>query len=179
MRIVIYLINPAQNYNNGSKREKEWENKMSNQSNNINQLYFQNTLTNINPKPHLNTNQQPNIEYVNNKQPVYHDPNNINQSLNHIVRNDLKSRGMIQGNNSTPFHREHAKSEQERKMAILNNIKQQINLSQNNKIQELERKRKEDDKYLYAMENNYPFGRYSLFIVGVELELQIEIKMVK
>jgi hypothetical protein len=48
---------------------------------------------------------------------------------------------MISGNNGTPFHREHAKSEQERKMAILNNIKQQINLTQNNKIQELERKR--------------------------------------
>lgn len=138
----------------GSRREKEWENKMSNQAGKINQLYFQNTHTNLNQN-----NQSNNIESSNNNSKLILDPNNINQSLNIAVRNDLKSRGLIHGTGS-PFDKEHDRSEAERKNVILNNFKQQINLSKNNKMLELEKKRREDDRYLSELENNYPFGRY-------------------
>lgn len=128
---------------------------MANKSGNINQLYFQNTHSNMNHNGPGGNQQQREINYINNNQPV-HNSNNINQGLNQIVRNDLKSRGLIHTN---PFHRDHARQEHERKAAILDNIKQQINLANNNKVHELERKRRDEEQYIQAMENHYPFGR--------------------
>ena len=148
------LFKLAQNMN-ASRRERDWGNKMSNQSENINQLYIQHSNSNNNINNNNQNNQSQNNEFKNNGENSYNprnynDLNNINQGLNNIVRSDLKSRGLVNSNNSS-FHQNHTRGEVERKGAILENIKQQISLDNKHKRDELDKKKREDDKYLYAM----------------------------
>jgi hypothetical protein len=105
------------------------------------------------------------------QQEINNPPNqmNFNQNMDHIVRNTLISRGMLntdhkQSNSFSPVHYNQkfengAVDDKERKKMLLNNIQQQIVLTKNSKQMELERKRKEDEKYLNDMLNFYPFGR--------------------
>ena len=87
----------------------------------------------------------------------FNDLNNINQGLNNIVRRDLKTRGLV-NSYSSPFQ-QNQQRESEKKAAILDNIKQQINMDNKKKTDDVENKKREDEKYLSAMENNYPFGK--------------------
>ena len=152
------IVKLAQNINE-SPREIDRENKMSNHPENMNQLYMQqsNSRINNNIKNYNQNYLSQSNEFSNGDARSYNDVNNINQGLNNIVRKDLKSRGIV-NLNSSPFQQNRAR-EVERKAEILQNIKQQINLDKKNKMDELENKKIEDDKYLYAMENSYPFGK--------------------
>lgn len=103
-------------------------------------------------------NQQPPMNYNNNypPQPSERNPNSINQDLNNLVRSELQSRGISMARSSPKYIRE---QEQEKKKMLLENIQNQMNLTKNTKIQELMRKRKEDEQYLKDMEKTFPFGR--------------------
>jgi hypothetical protein len=79
---------------------------------------------------------------------------NINQEMDYLVRNNLKSRGV----NMHDFNNRD-NLDGDRKRMFLNNIQNQILLTKNTKTMELDRKKKEDEKFLNDMQNNYPFGR--------------------
>ena len=82
---------------------------------------------------------------------------NINLDLNEYVRNKLLSRGITIARSSPYYIKQ--QQEQERKKTLLENIQNQMNLSRNTKLKELQRKRIEDQKYLKDMINSFPFGR--------------------
>lgn len=82
---------------------------------------------------------------------------NINLDLNEYVRNKLLSRGITIARSSPYYIKQ--QQEQERKKTLLENIQNQMNLSKNSKLKELQRKRIEDQKYLKDMINSFPFGR--------------------
>ena len=82
---------------------------------------------------------------------------NINLDLNEYVRNKLLSRGITIARSSPYYIKQ--QQEQERKKTLLENIQNQMNLSKNSKLKELQKKRIEDQKYLKDMINSFPFGR--------------------
>jgi hypothetical protein len=106
-------------------------------------------------------------------------PLNFNQNMNELVRSNLKSRGInlvdyqnmnsnqqafhdynrAQGENYSFGYSSTNNESNERKRMLLNNIQQQMLLNRNTKINELERKRREDEKYLRDIESSYPFGK--------------------
>jgi hypothetical protein len=99
--------------------------------------------------------------------------NNFNQNMNNIVKSTLKSRGVIftqdderqnPHNQNIPVssYRNNDNNNYEvteRKKMLLNNIQQQISLTKNSKLLELEKKKLEEDKYVKDMQQFYPFGR--------------------
>jgi hypothetical protein len=92
----------------------------------------------------------------------------FNRGMNHLVKSAHKDRGVMVKENglNTPYHNptNNIKGDNtERKKQLLNNIQQQMTLSRSSRLQELEKKRLEDEKYMSEMNNYYPFGRY-LFV---------------
>jgi hypothetical protein len=109
----------------------------------------------------MNT-QYNNMNSYNNNNNNNNNGNNFNQTMDNIVKNNLKERGIHLKNdlntsnyNNSPIRAQTA----EKKKILLDNIQLQMNLTKNTKLQELERKKKEDEKYLQDISNRYPFGR--------------------
>lgn len=103
---------------------------------------------------------------MNQNYPQNPDSNNFNSNMDNIVRSTLKSRGIVLKNdhnqsnlNNSPNMSYNRNQTAERKRALLNNIQQQMSLTNNSKLQELEKRKKEDEKYTNEMERGYPFGR--------------------
>ena len=82
----------------------------------------------------------------------------INTGLNEWVRNDLVSRGLhIRRSVTSP--RSIRMSQMDKKKTLLDNIQAQINLKKRTKLEELNKRKQEDAKYLQDMVIFYPFGR--------------------
>ena len=81
----------------------------------------------------------------------------INLGLNEWVRNDLESRGLHVGRSISP--RSIRMSQINKKKALLENIQAQLNLKKRTKLEELNKRKQEDAKYLQDMVIFYPFGR--------------------
>ena len=79
--------------------------------------------------------------------------NNYNQLMNN-------SQGINQNNNfRSPSPREIRMAEQEKKKMLLNNIQSQINLNKQTKLEQMNKNKEEDAKYLRDMMVHFPFGR--------------------
>ena len=142
----------ASNYQNSNNNHNNYNN------NNFQNNNFQNYNNNINYNNNYPNNQNINYSYSPNEYNGYNNFNNsINQEMNNYFRTELKSRGVnLTRGNSIQNIRE---QERERKKALRDNIENQIALSKQNKLEELMRKRKEDEQYLKDMEICFPFGR--------------------
>lgn len=159
---------PNQNYSSSNLNDSFLSrkgNEIGNKADQINNMYFTNSFNN----PGLKINQPPNNHPQQNKNNM-----NFNQNMNSIVRNTLKSRGIVftqDDEKKASFNYQNSPSmnknfygpeeteNNERKKMLLDNIKQQINLTKNSKQVELERKKMEDDRYVKEMQEFYPFGR--------------------
>ena len=166
-------INNSQNYRNNNINENQNEN-MNNSVNNksmintINKNDFFNYPNNNNYYNNdMNNNNNNNImeeNYENNNIPNNQNNNNlyksqdINIGLNEWVRNDLVARGLHVGR-SVVSPRSIRMSQLDRKKTLLENIQAQINLKKRNKLEELNKRKQEDAKYLQDMVIFYPFGR--------------------
>ena len=166
-------INNSQNYRNNHINENQNEN-MNNSVNNksmintINKNDFFNYPNNNNYYNNdMNNNNNNNImeeNYENNNIPNNQNNNNlyksqdINIGLNEWVRNDLVARGLHVGR-SVVSPRSIRMSQLDRKKTLLENIQAQINLKKRNKLEELNKRKQEDAKYLQDMVIFYPFGR--------------------
>ena len=166
-------INNSQNYRNNNINENQNEN-MNNLVNNksmintINKNDFFNYPNNNNYYNNdMNNNNNNNImeeNYENNNIPNNQNNNNlyksqdINIGLNEWVRNDLVARGLHVGR-SVVSPRSIRMSQLDRKKTLLENIQAQINLKKRNKLEELNKRKQEDAKYLQDMVIFYPFGR--------------------
>ena len=167
-------INNSQNYRNNNINENQNEN-MNNSVNNKsmintinkndffnypnNNSYYNNDMNNNN-----NNNNIMEENYENNNIPNNQNNNNlyksqdINIGLNEWVRNDLVARGLHVGR-SVVSPRSIRMSQLDRKKTLLENIQAQINLKKRNKLEELNKRKQEDAKYLQDMVIFYPFGR--------------------
>ena len=166
-------INNSQNYRNNNINENQNEN-MNNSVNNksmINTInkndFFNYTNNNNYYNNDMNNNNNNNImeeNYENNNIPNNQNNNNlyksqdINIGLNEWVRNDLVARGLHVGR-SVVSPRSIRMSQLDRKKTLLENIQAQINLKKRNKLEELNKRKQEDAKYLQDMVIFYPFGR--------------------
>ena len=166
-------INNSQNHRNNNINENQNEN-MNNSVNNksmintINKNDFFNYPNNNNYYNNdMNNNNNNNImeeNYENNNIPNNQNNNNlyksqdINIGLNEWVRNDLVARGLHVGR-SVVSPRSIRMSQLDRKKTLLENIQAQINLKKRNKLEELNKRKQEDAKYLQDMVIFYPFGR--------------------
>ena len=165
-------INNSQNYRNNNINENQNEN-MNNSVNNksmintINKNDFFNYPNNNNYYNNDMNNNNNNImeeNYENNNIPNNQNNNNlyksqdINIGLNEWVRNDLVARGLHVGR-SVVSPRSIRMSQLDRKKTLLENIQAQINLKKRNKLEELNKRKQEDAKYLQDMVIFYPFGR--------------------
>ena len=164
-------INNSQNYRNNNINENQNEN-MNNSVNNksmintINKNDFFNYPNNNYYNNDMNNNNNNIMEenYENNNIPNNQNNNNlyksqdINIGLNEWVRNDLVARGLHVGR-SVVSPRSIRMSQLDRKKTLLENIQAQINLKKRNKLEELNKRKQEDAKYLQDMVIFYPFGR--------------------
>ena len=165
-------INNSQNYRNNNINENQNEN-MNNSVNNksmintINKNDFFNYPNNNNYYNNDMNNNNNNImeeNYENNNIPNNQNNNNlyksqdINIGLNEWVRNDLVARG-LHVRRSVVSPRSIRMSQLDRKKTLLENIQAQINLKKRNKLEELNKRKQEDAKYLQDMVIFYPFGR--------------------
>ena len=149
------INNMSNNFNNNSNNNF---NNINTEDNNINN----NTLYN---RFNSNIKDNNNNDLYNTIVPTYNITRNnelrnsqeINQGLNNYVRENLQSRGLHVGRISSP--RSIKMNERERKKYLLNNIQNQINLTKMTKLEELKKRKEEDEKYLKDMIVNYPFGR--------------------
>lgn len=106
-----------------------------------------------------NGNNNNNGQFFSEISPPFNVNNDFNSSMNNIVRNNLKSRGISFRNDNIHNSSNNSPLVSDRKKLLLNSIQQQMGLTKNTKLQELERKRKEDEKYVLEMGTRYPFGR--------------------
>ena len=166
-------INNSQNYRNNNINENQNEN-MNNSVNNKSMInttnkndFFNYPNNNNYYNNDMNNNNNNNImeeNYENNNIPNNQNNNNlyksqdINIGLNEWVRNDLVARGLHVGR-SVVSPRSIRMSQLDRKKTLLENIQAQINLKKRNKLEELNKRKQEDAKYLQDMVIFYPFGR--------------------
>ena len=140
-------MNDTLNYNkfNFSNGNFNYNNNNNNRvkNNNINNNLLEERSVNLNL-----SNQKENNLYKN---------QDINIGLNEWVRNDLESRGLHVGRNISP--RSIRLSQIDKKKTLLENIQAQINLKKKTKLEELNKRKQEDAKYLQDMVIFYPFGR--------------------
>ena len=90
----------------------------------------------------------------------------IYQNSNNNTLNNTKNRLSTPYNNNYNYQKGRISStmdikenERERKKILLDNIQTQINLRRKTKLEELEKQKEEDVKYLKEMIEGYPFGR--------------------
>ena len=175
------MMNYQNNYNNSNNfnNTNNFNNSFQNQSNTFNNNFNNSNYNNQN-NYNNNNNYNDNYPYDYNNQNNYNNYNNtnsqdqfpnynksnffINGDMNNYFRSLLKSRGiglsrgnlLNKGNDKFEDLRQR---EQDRKKILMNNILNQISLSNTSKLEELERQKKEDQQYLKDMINSFPFGR--------------------
>ena len=157
------------NNNNNYQNVNEYNNKMNNNINDnmINTLdnnrFNFNNVNNNNNLNYRNDNSTFNEEINSNMNINQNEDNNIyknqdiNLGLNEWVKNDLESRGLHVGRSFSP--RSIRLSNLDKKKTLLENIQAQINLKRKTKLEELNKRKQEDAKYLQDMVIFYPFGR--------------------
>ena len=183
----ITNMSQNQNNNNNNNSQNYINNNMNNMNRNLNEstnnLMNSKSMANtINkndffnlPNGNNNYNNQINNQNFNNNNIVEEKTENINISnnqngnnlyksqdintgLNEWVRNDLVSRGLhIRRSVTSP--RSIRMSQMDKKKTLLDNIQAQINLKKRTKLEELNKRKQEDAKYLQDMVIFYPFGR--------------------
>ena len=152
--------NNYENFNN-SNSDKNMintinKNRFFNLSNsNFNNAMRQN-INNINNNLREQKIENVNIPSEQNENNLYRSQD-INLGLNEWVRNDLESRGLHVGRSVSP--RSIRISQINKKRALLENIQAQLNLKKKTKLEELNKRKQEDAKYLQDMVIFYPFGR--------------------
>ena len=140
--------NFSQTYNNNNYNKMNSMNgyprgSYVNESNNIN-----NNINNYGTNDNIQNQNQQNFSNT-------YSNNNYNQ-----LRNNNFSQTMNPNNNfRSPSPREIRMAEQEKKKMLLNNIQSQINLNKQNKLEQMNKNREEDAKYLRDMMVHFPFGR--------------------
>ena len=83
-----------------------------------------------------------------------------NNNYNQLRNNNNFSQTMNPNNNfRSPSPREIRMAEQEKKKMLLNNIQSQINLNKQTKLEQMNKNKEEDAKYLRDMMVHFPFGR--------------------
>ena len=127
-------------------------NRVNFNNNNNNNTNSNNINSNLNEQRNIGTNIS-NKENENNLQKSQ----DINLGLNDFVRNNLESRGLHVGRTTSP--RSIRMLQLDKKKTLLENIKAQINLKKQTKLEELNKRKQEDAKYLQDMMIFYPFGR--------------------
>ena len=159
--------NIYQNQNNNNNINNNSNNNINEYNNNINENMF-NTLNNNrfnysnnnlnynNDNSNLNEERNSNMNINQNEDNIYKNQD-INLGLNEWVKSDLESRGLHVGRSISP--RSIRLSNLDRKKTLLENIQAQINLKKRTKLEELNKRKQEDAKYLQDMVIFYPFGR--------------------
>ena len=163
----------SQNENNNLINNNNFQKSNEYNMNNSNNKNMNDTLENNNRFNYNNNNNFGNNNVINNKLneerssslniPSNQNENNIYKSqdinigLNEWVRNDLESRGLHVGRSVSP--RSIRMSQMDKKKTLLENIQAQINLKKRSKLEELNKRKQEDAKYLQDMVIFYPFGR--------------------
>ena len=137
--------NFSQTYNNNNYNKMNSMNgyprgSYMNENNNINNYGTNDNIQNQNQQNFSNT-------YSNNNYNQLRNNNNFSQTMN--PNNNFRS----------PSPREIRMAEQEKKKMLLNNIQSQINLNKQNKLEQMNKNREEDAKYLRDMMVHFPFGR--------------------
>ena len=153
--LIIWDIN--ENFNNsiGDKNNINTINK--NRFFNLSNGNFNNAMSqNINNNLREQKIESVNIPSEQNENNLYKSQD-INLGLNEWVRNDLESRGLHVGRSISP--RSIRMSQINKKKALLENIQAQLNLKKRTKLEELNKRKQEDAKYLQDMVIFYPFGR--------------------
>ena len=147
--------NRYNNFNNNNLNNNFRDRNFNNNLNNN----FQNRNFNNNQRNNYNNDMNYNQNLNNiNEFPRYNQYNNsINRDINNFFRSELKSSGvgLSRGNS---YH-EIKERERERKKALMESFENQIALRNKTKLEELKRKKKEDQQYLKDMVNYFPFGR--------------------
>ena len=149
--------NINENFNNsiGDKNTNNTINK--NRFFNLSNGNFNNSISqNINNNLREQKIESVNIPSEQNENNLYKSQD-INLGLNEWVRNDLESRGLHVGRSISP--RSIRMSQINKKKALLENIQAQLNLKKRTKLEELNKRKQEDAKYLQDMVIFYPFGR--------------------
>jgi hypothetical protein len=131
--------------------------------NDVNYSYYFNKNQNFQKNENNNENSTNNISNENN----IVNNNNLNENNNNVENNnDIKNNKISTPYNSYNFKTSRISStidikadERRRKKILLNNIQAQINLRKKTKLEELEKEKEEDKKYLKEMFEQYPFGR--------------------
>ena len=131
--------------------------------NDVNYSYYFNKNQNLQKNENNNENSTNNISNENN----IVNNNNLNENNNIIENNnDIKNNKISTPYNSYNYNTSRISStidikadERRRKKILLNNIQTQINLRKKTKLEELEKEKEEDKKYLKEMFEQYPFGR--------------------
>jgi len=126
--------------------------------NDVNYSYYFNKTQN------LQNNDNKNEDNVNNENNINN--NNLKESNNIENNNDVNNNKISNPYNSFNYNTRRISStidikadERRRKKILLNNIQAQINLRKKTKLEELEKEKEEDKKYLKEMFEQYPFGR--------------------
>ena len=135
----------------------------ANQDNNYNQPY--NKMNSMNGYPRGSyINEMSNINNMNNN--INQNQQNFTNTYNMGNRNYTPNpnqgmNGQNSFNNSfrSPSPRQIRMEELEKKKTLLNNIQSQINLTRQNKMEQMNKNKEEDAKYLRDMMVYYPFGK--------------------
>ena len=134
--------------------------------NDVNYSYYFNKNQNLQKNENNNENSSNNISNENN----IVNNNNINENNNNKENNNDINNNNI-NKTPTPYNSYNYNTsrisstidikadERRRKKILLNNIQAQINLRKKTKLEELEKEKEEDKKYLKEMFEQYPFGR--------------------
>ena len=134
-------------------------NRFSKSNSNLN--YNNNNIIkddNVNNNNNLNEQRSININIPSNEnENNLYKNNDINIGLNEWVRKDLESRGLHIGRGTSP--RSIRMAQLDKRKTLLENIKAQLNLKKKTKLEELNKRKQEDAKYLQDMVIYYPFGR--------------------
>jgi len=126
--------------------------------NDVNYSYY------FNKNQNLQNNDNKNEDNVNNENNLNN--NNLKESNNIENNNDINNNKISNPYNSFNYNTSRISStidikadERRRKKILLNNIQAQINLRKKTKLEELQKEKEEDKKYLKEMFEQYPFGR--------------------
>ena len=144
-----YMNEMMNNGNINNNYNPNYANQTQRINNDFQEQNFQN---NINNQKNFSNTYNNNYNRNNNNY-----QNNINQGMNDYVRKEMASHGNMNFRNPSP--RQIRMEEQERKRMLLNNIQSQINLKRQTKLEQMNKNKEEDAKYLKDMMVYFPFGR--------------------
>ena len=121
----------------------------------MNEINNNNINNNINSGNYISNRNQNINNNTQNQQNFSNTYNNRNYTPN--INNNMSLNNNI--NFRSPSPRQIRMEELERKKALLNNIQSQINLTRQTKLEQMNKNKEEDAKYLRDMMIHYPFGR--------------------